>query len=130
MDFKDLCPTNEDCDTEDGSPVSKLVKDWGYEPIMPANVATWEPLSSTTHVLVGLYLFAVGIPIFLFFCLLEYSIYSAVYSILNYTIFFRLFVSFLHCSLFFRWPGKGFLLTHCNLLNVLQEKMCFSFSST
>jgi hypothetical protein len=44
----------------EGSPVNQLVHDWGYEPLMPENNVHWEPLTSTAHIVVGIYLFAVG----------------------------------------------------------------------
>jgi hypothetical protein len=47
----------------EGSPVDKLVHDWGYEPLMPENIVHWEPLTSTTHIAVGIYLFTVGKPL-------------------------------------------------------------------
>ena len=43
-----------------GSPVDSLVVNWGYEPIMPRNVVVWDELPMATHVIVGIYLFAVG----------------------------------------------------------------------
>ena len=59
----DLCPTTgckSDAVADVVSPVESLVSKWGYEPIMPRNDVVWEELSTTTHVLVGIYLFSVG----------------------------------------------------------------------
>ncbi len=44
----------------EGSPVDRLVHDWGYEPLMPENIVHWEPLTKATHIAVGIYLFIVG----------------------------------------------------------------------
>lgn len=57
-----LCKT-DDCtngDSEGSSPIETLVVNWGYEPIMPRNVVVWDELPMATHILAGIYLFAIG----------------------------------------------------------------------
>ena len=56
----DDCKNDVNVYSDDASPVDTLVVNWGYEPIMPRNVVVWDELPMATHVIVGIYLFAVG----------------------------------------------------------------------